>query len=238
LKLGVLYCQQQQYHLAQNMLERASRLDPADEDLLTLVEAGRNIIATHGYASSKLFPLFSAYIGNSNHIDELIKGFVTHLSISPNLNDIMAIIEKGDFPRNNLENLLLLFQDYKALFPEYSDIYYILGILYRKLGHIKDAEQCLTESIRLNPNYVKARMNLFSLLKEQGKLQEAIEQGYALEGFNLLYPDLYSGLADICLGLNRFSEAEQFAKKAVAINPGYQRAIQLLKIIHERQGSG
>jgi tetratricopeptide (TPR) repeat protein len=238
LKLGVLYCQQQQYDLALNMLERASRLAPPDQDLLALVEAGRNIIAAHGDESSDLVPLFASYIGNSDQIDELVKGFVTHLSISPNLNDIMAIIEKGGFPRDNLESLLLLFQDYKAMFPEYSDIHYMLGILYKKLDHIQDAERCFTESVRLNPNYVKARLNLFNLLKEQGRFQEALEHGYALERFNLLYPDLYCGLAETFLGLGRYSEAEEFARKAASISPVYQRVHQVFQRIREHENKG
>jgi tetratricopeptide (TPR) repeat protein/peptidoglycan/xylan/chitin deacetylase (PgdA/CDA1 family) len=238
LKLGVLYCQQQRYNLALNMLERASRLDPSDQDLLALVEAGRNIIAAHGDESSDLVPLFASYVGNSDQIDELVKGFVTHLSISPNLNDIMAIIEKGAFPRDNLESLLLLFQDYRAIFPEYSDIHYMLGILYKKLDHVQDAERCFTESIRLNPNYVKARLNLFNLLKEQGRFKEALEHGYALERFNLLYPDLYCGLAETFLGLGRYSEAEEFARKAVAISPVYQRVHQVFQKIREHDHKG
>ena len=238
LKLGVLYCQQQQYNLALNMLERANRLDPADQDLLTLVEAGKNIVATHGYVSAKLLPLFSSYIGSSDHIDELVRGFVSHLSVSPNLNDIMAIVEKGSFSRENLESLLLLFQDYRYMFPKYSDVYFILGILYKKLDRVEDAEKNFSESVRLNPKYVKARLQLFNLLKEQGRFQEAIDQGIALDQFNLLYPDLYSGLAETCLGLHRYSEAEQFAKKAISINPAYQRAHQVMQKIQERHDLG
>jgi len=182
--------------------------------------------------------LFTSYVGNSDQIDELVKGFLTHLSISPNLNDIMAMIEKGDSLQDNLENLLLLFQDYKAAFPEYSDIHYTLGILYKKLNHIQDAERCFTESVRLNPNYIKARLNLFNLLKEQSRFQEALRHGYALERFNLLYPDLYCGLAETCLGLAKYSEAGEFARKAIAMNPTYLRAQQILKKITERQDGG
>ena len=238
LKLGVLYCQQQEYNLALNMLERASRLDPPDQDLLALVEAGQDIIAAYGEKSSDLVPLFASYVGNSDQIDELVKGFVTHLSISPNLNDIMAIVEKGTFPRENLESLLLLFQEYKVIFPEYSDIHYMLGILYKKLDQARDAEWCFTESVRLNPNYVKARMNLFNLLKEQGRFQEALDHGYTLERFNLLYPDLYCGLAETFLGLSRYAEAEEFARKAIGISPVYQRVHRVFQIIREHHGNG
>lgn len=229
LKLGILYCQQQQLRLALSMLERASELDPSDQDLLTLVEAGRNIIATYGHTSTDLFPLFTSYIGNSDHIDELIKGFVSHLNISPNLKDIIDIVEKSDFNRNNLDALLLLFQDYRTQFPKYSDIHYTLGIIYKKLNQDKDAEECFIESIRLNPNYIKARLNLFNLLTEQNRFHEAIEHGYALERFDLLYPDLYCGLAETCLALAKYSEALAFARKAVTINPIYPRAHRLLK---------
>jgi tetratricopeptide (TPR) repeat protein len=233
LKLGVLYCQQKQYNLAMNMLERAHRIDSSDKDLQALVEAGRSIIAAHEDESSDLIPLFASYVGNSDQIDELVKGFLTHLSISPNLNDIMVMTEKGDLPQDNLESLLLLFQDYKATFPEYSDIHYMLGILYKKLGYVQDAEQSFKESIRLNPNYVKARFNLFNLLKEQSRFQEALKHGYALEQFNLLYPDLYCGLAETCLVLAKYSEAEEFARKAIAIKPTYLRAQQILNEINE-----
>jgi tetratricopeptide (TPR) repeat protein len=233
LKLGVLYCQQQQYDRAMDMLETASRLDPSDQDLLALVEAGRNIMAAHGDGSSELVPLFASYVGSSDQVDELVKGFVTHLSISPNLNDIMAIVEKGSFPRDNLESLLFLFQDYRAIFPEYSDIHYMLGILYRKLDRQSDAERSFAESVRLNPNYVKARLSLFNLLKEQGRFQEALDHGYALERFNLLYPDLYCGLAETFLGLGKYAEADEFARKAIAISPVYQRVHQVFQKIRE-----
>ena len=148
LKLGVLYCQQQKYNLAFAMLERASRIDPPDQDLLTLVEAGKKIVAAHGTDSLDFVPLFASCVGNVDQIDELVRGFVTHLSISPNLNDIMTIIEKGAFARDNLESLVLLFQEYRATFPGYSDIHYILGILYKKLDDNEGAEECLKESIR------------------------------------------------------------------------------------------
>lgn len=238
LKLGILYCRQQQYHLALNMLERAVRIDPSDKDLQALVEAGQNIVATYGDACSALFPLFSSYIGGSDQMDELVGGFITHLSISPNLNDIMAIVEKGVFPRENLESLLQLFEDYQATYPGYSDIYYMLGIIHKKLDHTQDAEHFFTESIRINPNYVKARINLFNLLKDQNKLQEALEHGFALEQLNLLYPDLYCGLAEACLGLQRYSEAERFAAKAISINPAYHTARQVLQKGNQYYDSG
>ncbi|MEW6334633.1 MAG: tetratricopeptide repeat protein [Thermodesulfobacteriota bacterium] len=229
LKLGILYCQQRQLRLALGMLERARELDPSDQDLTTLVEAGRNIIATYGHSSADLFPLFASYIGNSDHIDELIRGFVSHLNISPNLKDIIDIVEKSDFNRNNLDALLLLFQDYRTQFPKYSDIHYTLGIIYKKLNQHKEAEACFNESVRLNPNYIKARLILFNLLTEQNRFHEAIEHGYALERFDLLYPDLYCGLAETCLALAKYAEAEAFARKAVTINPIYPRAHRLLK---------
>ena len=232
LKLGVLYCKQHRYNPALNMLKRASQLD-SDPDLKALVEAGQHIIENHGNTSPDLTPLFASYIGSSDQIDELITGFVTHLGISPNLNDIMAIIEKGAFPKENLETLLHLFQEYKSTFPEYSDIHYMLGLLYKKLDRMKESERCFEDSIRLNPNYVKARLNLFNLLKEQKRFSEAVEQGYALERYNLPYPDLYCGLAEILLGLSRYSDAKQFAQKAITLNPTYRTAQQLIRRIPE-----
>ena len=234
LKLSVLYCQQQRYSLALNMLERTSRLD-SDPDLNALVEAGQHIIETHGNISPELTSLFSVHVGSSDKIDELIAGFVTHIGISPNLNDIMAIVEKGAFPDENLETLLHLFQEYKSTFPEYADIHYMLGVLYKKLDRMEEAEKCFEESLRLNPNYVKARLNLFNLLREQSRYSEAVEHGYALERYNLPYPDLCCGLAETLLGLSRYSDARQFAQKAILINPDYPMAQQVLQKIDEHR---
>ncbi|MFZ3045281.1 MAG: polysaccharide deacetylase family protein, partial [Desulfatirhabdiaceae bacterium] len=177
LKLGVLYSQQQQCDMALRMLERASQIDVLDHDLNTLVETGQQIIKTHRFSSSALTPIFASYFGSSDQIDDLIAGFVTQLDISPNLSDIMAIIEKGSFPRENLETLLNLFKEYKSTFPEYADIHNMLGVLYKKLDRLKESESCFGESLRLNPNFVKARLNLFNLLREQKRYSEAVEHG-------------------------------------------------------------
>ncbi|MFH0994387.1 MAG: tetratricopeptide repeat protein [Pseudomonadota bacterium] len=235
LKLGVLYCRQKQYSLALSVLERASRIDALDSDLKALVEAGQRIIKTHGNTSPVLTSLFASYIGSSDQVDELIAGFVTHLSISPNLSDIMAIIEKGVFPRENLQTLLRLFQEYTTTFPEYADIHYMLGILFLKLDLAKDAERCFDESIHLNPNYIRARLNLFKLLKDQKRFSEAIEHGYVLERLNLPYPDLYCGIAETFLGLDKYLDARRFVLKAISINPAYPLAQQVLQQIDENR---
>ncbi len=237
LKLGILYCQQRQYRLALDMLERIRKLNPSDSELEALVTTGQSILEMHPETSDELTLLFTSYTGGADTMSELIGGFVSHLNISPNLSDIMAIVEKEGFSSDSLKALLPLFLEYRETFPEYSDIHYMLGVLYKKLGQRDDAERCFKESLRLNPNYVKARLHLFNLLKEQGRFVEAAEQGGALERFNLLYPDLYCGLAETYLGLSRYAEAEQFARKAISINPAYAAPQQVIQQIRAQMSA-
>ncbi|MGD9972532.1 MAG: tetratricopeptide repeat protein [Desulfatirhabdiaceae bacterium] len=229
LRLGVLYFKQDQCDKAMDMLSHASQLNPLDPDLLSLVQAGQKIIASHGYSSTSLLPLFSTYIGETDRLESLAEQFITQINISPNLNDIMAIVEKDIFPDDNLQALLQLFLEYQAIFPEYADIHNMLGILHKKLGKPADAEICFMDAIRFNPKYVKARLNLFNLLREQERYRNALEHGYFLDRFNLPYPDFYSGLAECCIQLGDFTAAEQFAQKAVQQNPAYHRAQQALE---------
>jgi hypothetical protein len=80
----------------------------------------------------------------------------------------------------NFDNLLHIFQEYTSTFPEYTDNRDMLGLLFLKLDLAKDDKRCFDESIRLNHNYIKARLNLFNLLKDQKRFLEAIEHGLEL----------------------------------------------------------
>lgn len=226
LRLGVLFFKQERCDKAMDMLSHASQLNPLDPDLVSLVQAGQKLIASNGCSTTNLLPLFSAYIGETDKLETLLQQFITQINISPNLNDIMAIVEKDIFPDGNLQALLQLFLEYKAVFPEYADIHNMLGILHKKLARPAEAEICFMDAIRFNPKYVKARLNLFNLLHEKERYRNALEHGYFLDRFNLPYPDFYSGLAECCIELGDFTSAEQFAKKAVQLNPAYHRAQQ------------
>ena len=75
-------------------------------------------------------------------------------------------------------------------------------------------------------------------MTEQNRHPEAIAQGSVLEGFHLQYPDLFCGLAEVYLDMHRDAEARRYAEKAIAVNPAYQRAIQVIRRLNEPRADG
>lgn len=161
--LAVLYGQQQEYSLALNMLERASQLDDSDTELKEGVTVAQQAILSHSISTWTLNSIVTSYFGLGDCIEDVISGFVGQIEIGRNLHEVIAIVEKGDFQKKNLEPLLDFFLEYKFMFPKYTFIHNILGLLYHKLGRMKDAKTSFEEALRLNPNYMKARNNLSNL---------------------------------------------------------------------------
>ncbi len=236
LKLALLYCLEGRYEAALETLLQASLLNPPDYDLRDFVKQAREIMAAHGPASAELAALLRYHSGGGKG-EDLIPKFATHLDISPNLDDLVSFVEKEVFPEENIEALLRLFEDYLESFPRYPDIHLALGILLKKIGSPRKAEASFTEALRLNPGYVKARLQLFYLLKEQHRFREALEEGYKLEKINLPYPDFYLILTEICLSLDRGNEAGRYAEKALALSPGLSEAKRLRRLICDRIGA-
>ncbi len=107
-----------------------------------------------------------------------------------------------------------------------------------KLGKIENAEACFMEAVRINPNYLNARINLFKTLKETGKFREALKQGKSIiAGNDVPYPDVCCIMGEACFALSMYKEARDNARKALGLNSRYGQAFFLLAQIHVQQGN-
>jgi tetratricopeptide (TPR) repeat protein len=92
------------------------------------------------------------------------------------------------------------------------------------------AVEKLELAVRLDPNFQEAHVNLGAQYARQGRLQEAMTQFQA--SIEIGPPDAksYSNLALIYLKLEQYPDAENFAKKALDLDPGNAPAQTILRV--------
>ncbi len=100
-----------------------------------------------------------------------------------------------------------------------AEAYYTRATISLDLGHRPEAEADLANALRLNPDHVRARVDLATLLMADGQLHRAIEQyQIALR----LAPALGVGHYNLANALNkagRFPEAIQHYQRALQVDP-------------------
>jgi tetratricopeptide (TPR) repeat protein len=109
-------------------------------------------------------------------------------------------------------------------------------MLYLKVNRIGEAEACFSEAVRLNPEYLKARLSLFYAQKSLGNYAEAIRQGEVLSAAGVVYPDFFCALAEAYLDGSHFEEARTYSTTALDLNPRYAKAHYILARCYEGLG--
>ena len=64
----------------------------------------------------------------------------------------------------------------EELAPDYADVTYNLGQLYRLAGHPAEAVTYLRRAVEINPTNVERRIALAAALRELGQNDEALQQ--------------------------------------------------------------
>jgi tetratricopeptide (TPR) repeat protein len=117
------------------------------------------------------------------------------------------------------------------LAPTDAEIPYLAALAHAELGETAEAENSLRSAIRIDPQFGRAQYNLGLLLNTGGRVEEAIaclKQAAAVERTN---PDAPYAEATIHLRLGNLDAARAAAREALARNPDYQPAQQLLQQI-------
>ena len=236
IKLGILHCSQGEYETAAACLRKAGSIDPDDTNLQLAIAAVDSIMACPADVKSMPDELKRLF-GGGKPIDQAVHQFNTHLKIKPDLSAVLAIIKEFSQEDAALcEMLIPVVHDYVRDQPNYPDTHNTLGSIYLKLNKLARAEECFSEALRLNPDYLKARVNLFNTLHLMGKIDEACAQGEYIIGTNVEYPDVYFTMGDMLLELCRYDEALGHLEKAVQIRPRYSMAHFLKAQIFAHKG--
>lgn len=124
-----------------------------------------------------------------------------------------------------------------ALHPDYADLQYRLGLLYRHLHNADAALACFRRAVEINPSYVKALVKLGISLRERGESDEAlsvfrraltVSQGDLEVHYQLGL--LFSQRAQFDLAVHHFEEAAG-QHRADAVRHALMLALQNIGVI-------
>jgi tetratricopeptide (TPR) repeat protein len=124
---------------------------------------------------------------NKEAIKEILSVLEPNIKVSdlmkldkPSLREYLEIVKTKDCIMNALLGLGIVFSRYslwdyaKKAFqkaaeidPEYADAYYNLGALYFRMGNFAGAEQMWRKTLKLKPDHIYAKEQLFNLKKRQ-----------------------------------------------------------------------
>jgi len=238
IKLGILYCRMEKFSGGLRELKEASGLDPDNQNLEMAIDVIQKMINTSLYSSEKLSEVLGQIFGGDKLFTQTIQEFNRHIQINPDFSDILPIIK--DFSEEDTplcETLIPFIKDYILQHSEYADLHNTLGRLYLRLHRTEEAETSFMDAVRLNPDFLNARINLFKVLKDLGKFQEALEQGKYIIAKAPPYPDVYCTMGEVCYCLSMYNEVLDNARKALDLNSRYVQAHFLIAQVYEKQGN-
>lgn len=80
--------------------------------------------------------------------------------------DKEKILEAGFFyfQNQNFKKAIKIFEEGLALFPDDTDIYYNLGIVYESINDIEKAKECFKRVLEIDKNNIDAKKHLENLI--------------------------------------------------------------------------
>ncbi len=237
IKLGILLCRLNRMDEGIRELEEACRLAPEDKAMITTLETLKKVCMAEDQCPGGKEGVCQLVSGEGRIDSKGLGEFINYFAISPNFADMLSILKK--LPQSDaflLDQLFPILKETIELHPGYSDIHNSLGTFYLKVGKYDKAIESFQEASKINPNYYKARINLFTVLKEKGNLESALDEGRGLLEEDLPYPDFMCAVGEVYLSIGNFEEALKVVEKALENNPKFAAANFLLAQIYHKRG--
>lgn len=115
------------------------------------------------------------------------------------------------------------------LAPHEAEYQFKLGLAWNEAGDLPKAIAALQEALRLNPRHARACYNLGLALNAAGQPDAAVRTLAQAETLTPDNPVIPYARATILYRQQKFNDARQAAERALALNPNYAPARQLLQ---------
>ena len=237
-KLGMILCKIGKFRDALNEFEQSQALGPKDDGLDIVVERVRQVVLSCPHHFQELPDIFKELFGEKGIIAQTIREFNEHLEIVPNFTDMLSIIKY--FPDEDIsifENLIPVIKHYIGQKPHHSDLHNALGVFCVKAKRYDEGIKAFRRALEINPEYLKARFNLFKALKEDRDFESAVKEGEILLEKKLSYPDFYCSLGKIYIAMDMLDRAAATLQRGIEKNPEYAETHFLLSEIQKARVS-
>lgn len=239
--LGVIAAQQQDFQAAEELLERAVKINRKDPQ--TFYNLG---IVSHklGKLNTALSCYDQAILVNQNYseafynralvlqeqmkTDAALISYEKAIAINPKY--IEAINNRGLLLKNKNEfhQALECFDNVIAINPNFAEGHNNRGLILKILKMPESALLSYERAITINPNYVEAHNNRGSVLMELRQVKAALLSYKTALNINPTYALAYNNLGNLYIDLEQIDMAIDCYKKSIELNPRYAEAFNNL----------
>jgi len=108
--------------------------------------------------------------------------------------------------------------------PGYADLHYHASRTRQRLGDLERATEHAREAIRINPNYVRARMQMAYVCEQVNKTDLAAQHLSKAIKLGADWPDVHLHAADLLKKCERTEHARRHLLRALELKPDYTQA--------------
>jgi len=133
---------------------------------------------------------------------------------------------------SNSEDAIAALKNLVDSFPDFAQAHNDLGVLLYRHGDKEDALKHYEQAAQLDGGNVTFKKNLADFYYvEQGRIEDALNLYVDVLAMNPQDAETLLIIGHICVGLQRFDDAEVFYNRVLEIEPGNADALQLLEKI-------
>ncbi|MDP7162534.1 MAG: tetratricopeptide repeat protein, partial [Phycisphaerae bacterium] len=163
------------------------------------------------------------YQGNS-HARQLAH----YVTMEPDFLDAMLSLPRSEIDSDLFSVLASVLELALARHANYADLHYYAGGVFHRLGDVATATQHAREALSINPDYVKARMQLANLCAQAGQTRQAARHLEQAIECGVDWPDVHFRAGELLLKCDRAKEAQRHFLCALQLKPNYMRASEAL----------
>jgi len=143
------------------------------------------------------------------------------------INEIISLIKDGNLELAQSKVKSLLFE-----FPSSDILLNLRGTIFLKKGEYKIAQNDFSESLKINPHFISAKLNLGIVYQNLGKSEEALKCFKEIAKINNALPAAYNNMGFILYTQNKYSEAIKELNKALELKKDYAEAYLNLGMVY------